>query len=266
MEALGRRARSVAPALCVAGAALIASPAAAQMAPLWQLDLEVSAEQPLEAERPLRVAIESRGARQMAARLPGVVSVSDDRLVVDLPPAVLLSRGERRAPRATFVVDYDSEPIAELRERFVAEHGASAGPAELVSFVRAHLEPELSRGFDVASRVAIHRSGDCTEYAVLLAALARSLGHPARVAIGTLIAKIGTELGAFGHAWTEIHHEGAWRLVDATPLTDVVPLAYVPESLLEEEGPAYLFELMSALKTGVLRIEVLGNAPIDDAS
>jgi hypothetical protein len=114
----------------------------------------------------------------------------------------------------------------------------------------------MGRNFDIASRVADHRSGDCTEHAVLLAALARSVGLPAVVVIGTVFAHDGSTVGAFGHAWTEIHRDGGWSLVDATPLGGVVPLAYVPEGLLSDEGPGYFFSVATALASGILRVEI----------
>jgi transglutaminase-like putative cysteine protease len=172
----------------------------------------------------------------------------------------VLSRGAPDPPRATFVVDYDAEAVARMREELVRRSGSAPSNAELVAFVRDRVAPSNARAFDIASQVASHRSGDCTEHAVLLVALARSIGLPARIAVGTLIAREGGALGAFGHAWAEIYRDGAWSLVDATPVGAPI-VAYVPEGLLEDESAGYAFSFLSLLSSGILRVEVTGNAP-----
>jgi transglutaminase-like putative cysteine protease len=159
------------------------------------------------------------------------------------------------------VIDYDAESVAQLVRDLDTRFGKAPSDAELVQFVRATLTPSGGRSFDVASQVATLKTGDCTEHAVLLVALARAYGLPARVAIGTLFARVDGELGAFGHAWAEIYRDGAWRVVDATPLAGGAPVAYVPEGLLEDEGPGYGLGIMTLLSSGILRVEVIGNAP-----
>ncbi|MBN1918921.1 MAG: transglutaminase domain-containing protein [Verrucomicrobia bacterium] len=62
-----------------------------------------------------------------------------------------------------------------------------------------------------ASEVIASKEGDCTEHAVLLAAMARAAGVPSRVAIGLIHFQ-----GVFGyHMWTQVYVNGAWRDVDA---------------------------------------------------
>ena len=65
-----------------------------------------------------------------------------------------------------------------------------------------------------AAEVAKDLSGDCTEHAVLLAAMARARGIGSRVAVGLVYAP---SLSAFaGHMWTEVEIGGAWVPLDAT--------------------------------------------------
>jgi hypothetical protein len=65
-----------------------------------------------------------------------------------------------------------------------------------------------------AAEVAENLAGDCTEHAVLLAALARVAGVPSRVAVGLVYAE---SLGAFGgHMWTEVYVNGKWIPLDGT--------------------------------------------------
>lgn len=247
---------------CLAlGSLLAASVASGQPKPLWVLDVAMVGEEPLDLARTIRVRLYSNAAERLAETLSGVVSISSDHFVLDLAPAPVLSRGAPAAPESSFVIDYDMQAVVSLTESLIERFGVVPGNDQLVSFVRDIVEAGHGRGFDVASQVATHRSGDCTEHAVLLAALARSVGLPARVAVGTVFIHDAGRVAAYGHAWAEIHRDGSWSLVDATPLGDDTPLAYVPEGLLEDEGPGYLFGFMASLASGILRIEVLGNVP-----
>ena len=249
-------------AALIVAAVLLPSCATAQRQPLYVLDLKITAEHAPDLHRPLRLRLFSDAPQELAGRLPGVVSVAADHVVIDAGLGTLQSRGAPEGPpRATFVIDYDAAPVAQLVRDLHLRYGASPSNTELIRFVRATLTASGGRSFDIASQVATHKAGDCSEHAVLLAALARAQGLPARVAIGTLVAKIDGQLGAFGHAWTEIHRDGAWKLVDATPLDGGTPVAYVPEGLLEDEGPGYGLGMMMLLSSGILRVEVIGNAP-----
>jgi hypothetical protein len=73
---------------------------------------------------------------------------------------------------------------------------------------------DFSTVLATATEVARTRSGDCTEHAVLLAALARARGLPARVVVGLVYVP---SLGGFAyHMWNQIWCDGAWRFFDAT--------------------------------------------------
>src|SRR5262249_16350506 len=61
-------------------------------------------------------------------------------------------------------------------------------------------EKNFSHGFASAAEVAATREGDCTEHAVLLAALARVNGLPSRVAIGLVYVESAAGFGY--HMWT----------------------------------------------------------------
>ncbi len=72
--------------------------------------------------------------------------------------------------------------------------------------------PGFSQAFDTAADVIRSGEGDCTEHAVLLAAMARARGIPARVAIGLVYHK----QSFLYHMWTEMNLEGRWTPMDAT--------------------------------------------------
>jgi hypothetical protein len=68
--------------------------------------------------------------------------------------------------------------------------------------------------FAAASEVARNLSGDCTEYAVLTAAMCRAAGVPTRVVVGLLYVD---RLGGFGfHMWNEVYVNRRWVAIDAT--------------------------------------------------
>jgi hypothetical protein len=68
----------------------------------------------------------------------------------------------------------------------------------------------LQHGFAGVGEVLDSAAGDCTEHALLLAALLRKRGVPARLAYGFLL----TEAGFIGHAWTEARADGSWFWLD----------------------------------------------------
>lgn len=59
------------------------------------------------------------------------------------------------------------------------------------------------------------RRGDCTEFACLVAALARAMGLPARRAGGFVLDRDSVVRALDYHDWTEVLADGRWRLVDA---------------------------------------------------
>jgi hypothetical protein len=85
----------------------------------------------------------------------------------------------------------------------------------LESLVRRHVQPkQFSQAMATAAEVARSGEGDCTEHAVLLAAVCRARGLPARVAIGLVYAE---SLGGFAyHMWNEVWIDGQWIPLDAT--------------------------------------------------
>jgi hypothetical protein len=74
----------------------------------------------------------------------------------------------------------------------------------------------LSVGYASASEVAASRKGDCTEFAVLCAAMCRAVGIPARVVVGVAyVENFAGRTGFGGHAWTEAYTGDKWVGLDA---------------------------------------------------
>jgi transglutaminase-like putative cysteine protease len=75
-------------------------------------------------------------------------------------------------------------------------------------------EVNFAQALATAADVAQTKEGDCTEHAVLLAALARARGIPARAAIGLVYVEAKQELGF--HMWNELYLDGRWVPFDGT--------------------------------------------------
>ena len=110
-------------------------------------------------------------------------------------------------------VQSDSEKIQRLSREIVGEEQDRWKAAKrLERWVFKNVRAKnLDTGFASASEVLDTRTGDCTEHAVLLAALARAAGVPARLRAGLLYHR----RFFVGHMWTEVHC-GEWVPLDAT--------------------------------------------------
>ncbi len=93
------------------------------------------------------------------------------------------------------------------------DHWAAA--TKLEQFVHNYIkQKDFSQAFATAAEVAETREGDCTEHAVLLAALCRARDIPARVAIGLVYMPAAQAFGY--HMWTEVYINDTWIPIDAT--------------------------------------------------
>jgi len=142
--------------------------------------------------------------------------------------------------------------------------GGAARPIELAGrlreFVTAYVDDKsLDVGFATASEVCRTRQGDCSEHAVLLAALGRINKLPARVAVGlAYVPRFGGQSDIFGfHMWTQFHINGQWVDFDAALReTEVSPARIVfATSSLHDTGLVELsFALMKVIGRVKLRI------------
>ena len=208
----------------------------------------------------LRVAAYVARPEELATRLrASVTSQADDHVVLELTRYPQI---EPVSPEgflaSSFVVDFAEPAVAALYADFAAREGDSPSVEALRRLTDGAIpNKSMARGWDLASQVAASGTGDCTEHAVLLAALARASGRPARVVVGFLLVLLDGQPHAFGHAWTEIHDGVIWRSVDATPLGEVETLGYLPVMLLENEGPGYAMTLAAGMqRTWVRRVEI----------
>lgn len=73
-----------------------------------------------------------------------------------------------------------------------------------------------TEAFATADHVARSLEGDCTEHAVLAAAMCRAAGIPARTAIGLIYIENGGQPAMGFHMWTEVWVRDQWLPIDAT--------------------------------------------------
>ncbi len=116
-------------------------------------------------------------------------------------------------------VQSDNEKIIQLAKAAIGEtNNAVEAARKIEDFVGDYIEHKnLSVGYASAAEIAESRQGDCTEFAVLTAALCRAAGIPARIAVGVAYVDefLGYENVFGGHAWTEAYIGNRWVGLDS---------------------------------------------------
>ncbi|HEY4310384.1 MAG TPA: transglutaminase family protein [Pirellulales bacterium] len=165
------------------------------------------------------------------------------------------SDDDRRA--SSIVQSDDPRIIAMAKEAMKNVQGAGPSAVALERYVHGHVtEKNYSQTFATASEVAKTLEGDCTEHAVLLAALLRAQGIPARVAIGMVYVS-SVQAFAF-HMWTEAFVDGHWIGLDGTLGRGGVSAGHLKlatSSLQDETAFATFLPVMQVL--GKLKIDVV---------
>ena len=142
----------------------------------------------------------------------------DATVVVDLhhpdsPVGDMPTKADRDA--STMINRDDPKIQALVKQALGKEAGKLSDRArawKLREFVNTYIDQtDYAVGYASASEVARTREGDCTEHAVLLAAMLRAAGIPSRIATGLVYAKVSVGKPAiFGyHMWTQAWLPGA---------------------------------------------------------
>jgi len=145
----------------------------------------------------------------------------DGRISLTIKPAQVTTGGAlpykghdahlREAVQPTRFLQSDDKRIVELARQAVGDAKDAAEAARRIeSFVAKYIDNKgLSVGYASAVEVVESRQGDCSEFAVLTAALCRAAGIPAQVAVGVAYVKeFGGLEGFGGHAWTRAYVGG----------------------------------------------------------
>jgi transglutaminase-like putative cysteine protease len=139
----------------------------------------------------------------------------------------------------------------EIRNKALEIVGTIKDPVQkarrIMAWVYGHVQKKPVLSVPSAVHVLKTREGDCNEHAVLLAALLRASGIPARIAVGLVY----TRGKFFYHAWTECYLD-RWISMDATlnqMPSDITHIKLVQGGLEEQTKIIGLI--------GKLRIEIL---------
>ena len=163
------------------------------------------------------------GAQRFEANPAGGLFVDIDVGRTSLVTAEELA--DARYLASSILIDAKDPAVIDLALRAVSsarlnETSPVADRAEaLRTFVmRFIIHKDLATAFAGASAVAQSKAGDCSEHAVLLAALLRAQGIPSRVASGMVYAEeFAGKRDVFAwHMWTQAQVDGAWIDLDAT--------------------------------------------------
>jgi hypothetical protein len=122
------------------------------------------------------------------------------------------------ALKPTRFVQSERQEIIDLARRAVGgTKDAAEAARKIESFVAGYVENRsLSVGYASAAEVAASRQGDCSEFAVLTAALCRAVGIPAQVVTGVAYVDTFEGFRGFGgHAWVQAYIGGKWIGLDA---------------------------------------------------
>lgn len=130
---------------------------------------------------------------------------------------------EKASPRevAEALAETPQVPVQHPKVQALARQ--AVGPAQtphdkverIVRFVAAHIKPSYTAQPLTLLDLLAQREGDCTEYALLVTALCRAAGIPARDVSGLIY--MGDDVKAFGpHTWNEVVLDGVWVPVDAS--------------------------------------------------
>jgi transglutaminase-like putative cysteine protease len=129
------------------------------------------------------------------------------------PPKV----GEEYLESSYFLDSKDDAIQAVARREAGGDDDPWQKARRLEKWVHANMKGSSSIGFATASQVCRDRTGDCRQHAMLLAALCRAAGLPARTAVGLVYAMLEDDRPTLVfHMWTEVWVHGQWLMLDAT--------------------------------------------------
>ncbi|MBL8818201.1 MAG: transglutaminase domain-containing protein [Planctomyces sp.] len=165
---------------------------------------------------------------------------------------------------STPLITSDNEAVHRLTR---LSAGTVADPLEgcrrMSRYLFANLKPSpFSTICQPASEVAKTMRGDCTEHAVLLAAMMRASGIPSRVVIGLTYVERTSSLMA--HMWAEAWIDGKWIPYDSTKKQGqpgATTLRLADSGLTEDSGDGLLLFLPLLDLIGKAQVDILADSP-----
>lgn len=156
----------------------------------------------------------------------------------------------------------------QTRDPLVIEHAERAAsgetdPSRIATRLEKYVHDKITKknfstAMASATEVAQSLEGDCTEHAVLLAALLRAKRVPSRIAAGLVYVESMNSFG--GHMWTEAFLAGEWIPLDATLGRGGIGPAHLKmaDSAMDEDAPLPVSTFLPVYQAlGKLKIEVL---------
>ena len=231
-----------------------------------------------------KITLWNEGEQRVLSSEPGayVVEVTAPRFTAadatwQLPHADTPELHRYLQPSAYLEVD-SPEIQALARQAIGDEKNPVTAAHKIQQFVRRYItKKDLNIGFGSAEETAKSREGDCTEHAVLCAALGRAVGLPTRCVVGLGYIPPGVKAPAvapdedaniFGfHMWAEAWiGDGEWVPMDAALDGFDVGHIAILKSALEEVNPmveinAPILEMMKSLKIEVVKTVLKADMP-----
>ena len=168
------------------------------------------------------------------------------------------------------MVDSADPLVIKLAQRACRDAGDApmARADALRTFVSRHIsDKDLDTAFATASETARMRTGDCSEHGILLCAMLRAEGIPARVATGLVyVDQMFGRDSFFGwHMWTQALIDGRWIDLDATLENryNALHVLTATSSMSDASGMSDLATVMQLMGNLEIEIEDVG---YDDAA
>ena len=181
--------------------------------------------------------------------------ISGDTIELTVTSVPLPDRGRLTRAKPEYLAPSRYLQSDDLRVRQHADRAAIGltDTAQIASAMEKHVHRILknknfSTALASAAEVARHLEGDCTEHAVLLAAMLRAKKIPSRIAVGLVYVE---SLSAFGgHMWTEAKIGKTWIPLDATLGRGGIGAAHLKmvDSSFANDGPAPITTFLPLLK------------------
>jgi transglutaminase-like putative cysteine protease len=222
---------------------------------------------------------EPRDVRRLKLRLEGAdipseeldgVGQSADGNVIEIVDPQSLTPGPAEAIvdrylAAEPLIESDAPEIRAEAERAVRDASDDRTRAErLTRYVNGLLDKKPTISLPSAREVLRTKVGDCNEHTALFVAMARSIGMPARIAVGLVFMH-----GAFYyHAWPEVYitekGQGLWLPVDPTLNQYPADATHLRLTRGGLDRQAVVLPLIGRLKMTVLDVELApaANRPV----
>ncbi len=243
----------------------------------------VKPDKPIARPRDLRRAVYRLTAAQQLPKLPvaGVQRQAEagegdpgSLIEVDLDQSLPVAKDDAPTDdhrRASPMLDSDDVKVRELTAEALKGLKPDAPVRDRAEALRAFVHryvkaKDLSVGFATASEVARTRQGDCTEHAMLLAAMLRAAGISSRTVTGLIyIDEFVGQRGVFGyHMWTQAWVQddaaprGTWLDLDATLRDRAFDAAHIALATSPLADAALVNDLVAMMPLlGQLTIEVI---------